>query len=113
MLISITTGGERSRPLGLFGGSHGLWDRFSSIARQNFKCGCTSSIDRPFIVLTETKPKNWSKHAGRERAEVLKPKIGGNGQRHFVLRKLPGQGLVGRMRRSRALAWFLSLRSAP
>jgi len=44
---------------------------------------------------------------------VLKPKIGGNGQRHFVLRKLPGQGLVGRMRRSRALAWFLSLRSAP
>jgi hypothetical protein len=23
---------ERSRPLGLLGGSHGLWDRFSSIA---------------------------------------------------------------------------------
>jgi hypothetical protein len=32
MFIYITTGGERSRPLGLLGGSHGLWDRFSSIA---------------------------------------------------------------------------------
>jgi hypothetical protein len=32
MFISIVTGGERSRPLGLLGGSHGLWDRFSSVA---------------------------------------------------------------------------------
>ena len=30
--ISITTGGERIRPLGLLGGSHGLWDRFGSRA---------------------------------------------------------------------------------
>ena len=32
MFISITTGEGRSRPLGLLGGSHGLWDKFSSIA---------------------------------------------------------------------------------
>jgi hypothetical protein len=32
MFISITPGGERSRPLGLLGVSHGLWDRFGSIA---------------------------------------------------------------------------------
>jgi hypothetical protein len=45
--ISITTGGERSRPLGLRGGSQGLWDRFSSIAWQNCKCGCTTNWSKP------------------------------------------------------------------
>ena len=32
MSISIATEGEPNRPLGLLGGSHGLWDRFSCIA---------------------------------------------------------------------------------
>jgi hypothetical protein len=48
MFISITTRGERSRPLRLPGESHGLWDRFSSIALQNCKCGS--------VVTTST---NW------------------------------------------------------
>ncbi len=38
----VTT--ARSRP---FGGSHGLWDRLSSIARLNCKYGCTTNWSNP------------------------------------------------------------------
>ena len=84
MFISITTGGERSRPLGLRGGSHGLWGRFSSIAWQNCKCGCKTTsknwIGKNAVLLIKSV---WGRGlltrniiAARSRRSVLYPPYG-------------------------------------